>query len=110
MVFTSEVSAVVNTVLERLLGFFWQIDIAANEGVLEAKFADFPFRNFCAILVEQGDFGRDFWLSNGASVVGLIDAEDTDGKARFGARIDVDQLKVWVIDVVRWLATHEEHA
>ena len=109
-VYTREVAGVINAVLERLFGFLGQVDIAAHEGIFKAQLADLAVLGDVAFLVKEGDLGFDLGLADRAGVVGLVDLENADRESAFGSGVDVDQIDVLVVDVVRRLTADKEHA
>ena len=100
----------IDSVLERLLGFLRQIQIAAHIGILKAQLADLTVLDLVAVLTDQGDLGLDLRLTDGTGLIRLIDREYAYREAAFGRRVDIDQLHIGIIKVVRRFTADYQHA
>ena len=99
----------VNSVLERLFGFLGKVHIAANIGVFKAELTDFALSGFVAFLVNQGNRTFDFGLTDRTGLVGLVNLEYANGETALGSRVNINQIKVLVVNVVCRLTAHKEH-
>ena len=104
-----QVSGVIDAVYKRLRRLFRKIDIAADIGVYEAELAGFALRDLVSVLAEKGDLRLHLGLADGAGLISLVDLEEADGKTALAAGVDVDEVQILVVQVVRRLASHKQH-
>ena len=88
---------------------FGQVDIAADIGILKAELADLVVECLFPVLGDQRDVQIQLGLTDGTDLIGFIDLEHADRKAALGGGVDIDQVEVLVVQVVRRLAADKEH-
>ena len=99
----------VNAVDKCFLRLFRQIDIAADIGVYKAELAGFALCDLVSVLSDQHDLRLHLRLADGTGFIGLVNLEEADRKAALTAGIDVDEIQVLVIQVVRRLTADKQH-
>ena len=104
-----QVSGVIDAVRKRLLRLFRKINIASDIGVYEAKLAGLSLRDLSSVLTEQHDLRLHLRLSDGAGLIGLVNLEEAHRKTALAAGIDVDEVQILVVKVIRRLAAHKQH-
>ena len=105
-----EVPRVVDAVYEGLRRLLGEIDVTAHIGIRKAELAGLAVGDLFSVLADERDLRLHLGLADGAGLVGLVDLEKAHGKAALAACVDVDEVEVFVIEVVGGLAAHEQHA
>ena len=99
----------VDAVHKSFCRLFRKVDIAADIGVDEAELTGLALRDFLSVLAEKRDLRLHLRLSDGAGLIGPVDLEEADRKAALAAGIDVDEIQILVVQVVRRFAADKQH-
>ena len=108
-VLACEVAGVIQSAAERVCRLLRQIDIAADVGVYEAQFAGLAVRDFVSVFIQQMQLRLHLGMTDGANLIGLVDLEEAHRKAALAGGVDVDEVEVLVVEIVRGLAADEQH-
>ena len=90
-------------------GLLRQVDVAAYIRVDKAELTGFTFRNLIPVFIQKKNGGVHLGLSNGANLIRPVDEEDAYGKAALARGVDVDQIQIFVVEIVGRLTSHKEH-
>ena len=93
-----KVAGMINAVDKGFFGFFRQVDVTAHIGILEAQLAGLAFSHLAAFLADEIELGFYLRLTDRTGLIGTVDREHADGKAAFACGIDVDKLKILVVN------------
>ena len=99
----------VDAVNKSFCRLFRKIDIAADIGVHEAEFARLALRDLVSVLAEKRDLRLHLGLADGAGLIGPVDLEKADRKTALAAGIDIDEVQILVVQIVRRFASDKQH-
>ena len=90
----------INFIDKRFFAFFGKVDVAANIGVFKAQFSDLSFRRLSSGLIDKNDLCVDLRLTDRAGLIWTVDLENAYGKAALAGGVDVDEIKIFIINIV----------
>ena len=99
----------VYTVHKRLCGFLGKVDIAAHIGILKAELSDLAVLRLIPLLGQQGNFGFHLGFADRTGLILPVDFEYAHRETAFGRGVNIDQLKVLVVNVIGGLAADKQH-